>query len=348
MLTIEIEGRQIGHGQPCLIVAEGCDNHLGSLATAKEMVRAAKLAGADAIKFQHHLPDEEMLREGIPKSSNFDIPLYDFLKKYALRIEDHAELRDYCGKRGIIYLCTPFSWKAAKELYDIGVQAFKIGSGELTDLPTLERIGRLGKPMILSTGMATLDEVAEAVETVQSAGAPVALMNCVSEYPARHRDVNLGVIGELARRFQVVVGHSDHTPDIHTCIGAVALGAKLIEKHFILDKRQPGPDQSVSIDPMELHELVRAVRHVEDAMGAEKVIHEGERQIRSWAHRSVVTIADVRKGEVLTENTVWTKRPGTGIPAKNLRRILGRVAGRDIPKDSLVQWSDLEAEQVRR
>lgn len=339
--TIEIQGRRIGADAPCFVIAEGCDNHLGDLEVAKEMVRQAKACGADAIKFQHHLPDEEMLREGVPMSANFDMPLYDFLKLYALTLEQHAELKRFCEELGIIYLCTPFSRKAAEELEGLGVAAYKIGSGEMTDLPTLKVIAAFGKPMILSTGMAEWEEIAETVDTVRPINDRLALMNCTSEYPARHRDVNLGVIPQLRDRFDVVVGHSDHTPDIATCIAAVAVGAKLLEKHFILDRRQPGPDQSVSIEPYDLYQLVQAVRRVEDALGGEKTVHALEKPIRAWAHRSVVSLRPIPRGTRITEEMVWTKRPGSGIPARELESVVGREAKVDIPADHLVRWEEL-------
>jgi sialic acid synthase SpsE len=165
--VLEIDGHRIGPGEPCFIIAEGCDNHLGNLETEKEMARQAKVCGADAIKFQHHLPDEEMLREGGPMSANFNLPLYEFLQRDALKLEQHAELIRYCREIGIIYLCTPFSRKAAKEIHGLGVGAFKIGSGELTNLPTLKAIARFGNPMILSTGMAEWEEIEETVNTLR-------------------------------------------------------------------------------------------------------------------------------------------------------------------------------------
>jgi len=340
--SIAIDHRRIGPGEPCFIIAEACDNHLGNIETAREMVRQAKACGADAIKFQHHLPDEEMLREGVPMSANFNMPLYEFLQRYALKLDDHKRLMDYCKTLGILYLCTPFSRKAAEELNALGVSSFKIGSGELTDLPTLKVIAAFGKPMILSTGMATWEEIAETVETLRPINNRLVLMNCTSEYPAHHADVNLGVIPIMQERFGLPVGHSDHTPDIATCIAAAALGAKLLEKHIILDRRQPGPDQSVSIEPYELYQLVQAVRRVEEALGGEKAVHALETPIRTWAHRSVVSLHPIPKGTRIAEGMVWTKRPGTGIPARDLDRILGKTARKDIPKDHLISWNELE------
>jgi sialic acid synthase SpsE len=339
--VIHFDGRAIGPGQPCFVIAEGCDNHLGNLTVAKEMVRQAKACGVDAIKFQHHLPDEEMLKEEVPTSGNFNIPLYEFLKRYALTLDQHYELFQYCKSLGITYLCTPFSLKAARELDEMGLGAFKIGSGELTDLPTLKAIAAFGKPMILSTGMAEWHEIDETVAALRPINEQIVLMNCVSEYPAKHADVNLKVIQEMSRRYDVTVGHSDHTPDIYTSIAAVALGAKLVEKHFILDRRQPGPDQSVSIEPYEFYELVKGVRRVEEALGSSKKVHELEKSIRSWAHRSVVSLCPIPKGSRITAEMVWTKRPGTGIPAKQLEEVISRTTACDIPADHLIRWEEL-------
>ncbi len=339
---IKLSGRDIGPGAPCFIIAEACDNHLGNMETAKEMVRQAKAAGADAIKFQHHLPDEEMLRDGVPMSANFNMPLYEFLQRYALKLEQHYEIKRYCEALGIIYLCTPFSRKAAEEIHAMGICAFKIGSGELTDLPTLKVIARFGKPVILSTGMCDLHEIEETVNTLRPINDQLILMNCTSEYPARHADVNLGVIRELEQRFQLVVGHSDHTPDIWTCVAAVAMGAKLLEKHIILDRRQPGPDQSVSIEPFELYQLVTAARRVEEALGSQKTVHDLEKPIRAWAHRSVVSLQAIPKGTRIAEGMVWTKRPGTGIPACQLDQVMGKTAKVDIPANHLIQWNEIE------
>ncbi len=338
---IAIAGRKIGPAHPCYVIAEACDNHLGNLNVAKEMVRQARLAGADAVKFQHHLPDEEMLPDA-PMSDNFQEPLYEFLKKHALKLSDHRELMAHCAKVGIQYLCTPFSWKAAQELESIGVGAYKIGSGEMTDVPTLVRIAAFGKPIVVSTGMATIEEIDRTYRALIARDAPLALLNCVSEYPPAYEDMNLRVINELTERFpRAVIGHSDHAPDLFTSFAAVTLGAKIIEKHVILDKRQPGPDQSVSIDFRDLAQLVDGIRRIEAALGDRKVIHARERQIRTWAFRSIVSIRAIGKGEVVTQDMIWSKRPGTGIPAHSMDEVIGKVAVTDIPANTLVAWSQL-------
>jgi N-acetylneuraminate synthase len=339
---LELGDRRIGDGERVFVIAEACDNHLGDLERAKEMARQAKQAGADAVKFQHHLPDEEMLPD-VPMSDNFEEPLYEFLRKYALTIDAHSELMATCCELGIAYMCTPFSYRAAVELAELGIESFKIGSGELTDVPSLTRIAALGKPMLLSTGMATLEEIDGTVAVLRETRVPFGLMNCVSEYPPVYEDMNIGVIRVLKERYpELVVGHSDHTPDLYTSFAAVALGAQAIEKHIILDKAQPGPDRSVSIDIDDLRALVDGIRKVEVSLGSDKQVHGRERDIREWAHRSVVTLRPLAAGETIADGDVWTKRPGTGIPSRELPRVLGRTLRRDVAANALLAWDDLE------
>jgi N,N'-diacetyllegionaminate synthase len=342
-MNFRIGNRDISRQGAVFIIAEGCDNHLGNVSAAKEMARLAKLAGADAIKFQHHLPDEEMLPD-TPMSSNFDIPLYEFLKKYALTLDQHREIKAYCESVGITYMCTPFSLAAARELETLGVSAYKIGSGEMTDIPTLVRIAAFGKPMIVSTGMASFEEIDRTYQALSGRGTALALLNCVSEYPPAYEDINLGVIHTFLDRYpNAVIGHSDHSPDIYTSFAAVALGARLIEKHVILDKRQPGPDQSVSIDFRDLAALCDGIRKIEAASGREKRVHQREKQIRTWAFRSLVTTSEITAGETITEGKVWSKRPGTGIPSYRMDEVIGKVARRNIAKNALISWDDLHA-----
>ncbi len=343
---MKIADRLVGPGNPVFIIAEACDNHMGDLKAALEMARQAKLAGVDAIKFQHHLPDEEMLPD-TPMSANFEEPLYEFLKKYALTITQHRHIKDYCDKIGIVYLCTPFSWAAAQELDPLGVPAYKIGSGEMTDIPSLLRIAGLGKPMIVSTGMATVDEIERTYNALVETGVPLALLNCISEYPPVYEDINLRVINTMQNRFaKAVIGHSDHTPDLFTSFAAVALGACIIEKHVILDKRTPGPDQSVSIDFRDLAMLVDGIRKVEAALGSDKAVHSRENQIRTWAFRSIVSTCPIRSGETLTSEMLWSKRPGTGIPSHLLPKILGRKAIRNVAENKLLHWDDFEGPKL--
>jgi N-acetylneuraminate synthase len=324
------------------VIAEAADSHLGNMKAAREMILQSKLAGADCIKFQHHLPDEEMLPDS-PMSDNFQEPLYDFLKRNALTLAQHKELMAYCQEIGIMYLCTPFSYKAAQELKSIGVQAFKIGSGEFTDLTSLKKIVALGNPMLLSTGMSSIEEIEETHRSLKQWGATFGLLNCLSEYPPVYEDMNLNVIGMLRQKFpDIIIGHSDHTPDLFTSFAAVALGAKIIEKHITLDKRNPGPDQAVSIDMRDLADLVDGVRKIDAALGAEKKVHAKEKQIREWAFRSIVLTRDVPQGTKLTEDMLWTKRPGTGIPSRELPDFIGKVTTRNLKSNTLLKRDDVK------
>ena len=341
MKEFKISNKTLGESNAIFIIAEAGDNHLGSISVAKEMCLQAKLAGADAVKFQHHLVDEEMLNNKI-MSDNFEEPLYDFLKKNALNIDQHLILKEFCDAIGIIYMCTPFSYAAALELDTIGIDCFKIGSGEMTDIPSLLKIAELGHPMIISTGMSTFSEIDRTYNAMQQSGVPLILTNCLSEYPPKYEDVNVDVITEMKNRYpNALIGHSDHTPDIYTSLAATMLYPVLIEKHVILDKRSPGPDQSVSLDFKELAQLVDGVKKIQASRGSEKVVHEKEEKIREWAFRSCVTTQTIRKGEKLSYLNVWTKRPGTGIPSHQLEELIGRVALDDIQKDTLIKWENL-------
>jgi N-acetylneuraminate synthase len=312
------------------------------------MCRQAKLAGADAIKFQHHLPDEEMLPDA-PMSDNFQEPLYEFLKKYALKLDGHRELMSYCHEIGIQYMCTPFSYKAAEEMVGIGLDAIKIGSGEMTDIPSLVRMANTFKlPMIVSTGMSTYEEIDRTYQALIATRIPLALTYCVSEYPPVYEDMNLRSIEVMRSRYSgAVIGHSDHTPDLYTSFAAVTLGAKIVEKHVILDKRQPGPDQSVSIDFHDLAALVDGIRKIEASLGSEKKVHRKEQAIRTWAFRSVVTTRAIRKGERISGDMIWSKRPGTGIPSRFRDQVIGRTALRDIEANALVAWDDLDGQPLK-
>ncbi len=337
--SISISSHIIDDNNPCFIIAEACDNHLGSIDIAKKMIDASHSAGANAIKFQHHLPDEEMLRD-IPMSDNFDEPLYEFLRKYALTLSQHRELKEYCDKVGILYMCTPFSYAAAKDISDL-VSVFKIGSGEMTDLPSIEAISDIGLPMILSTGMSTFEEIDRTYNFLENKHQSFALLNCLSEYPPVYEDLNLGVITSMRERYlKAVIGHSDHTPDIYTSFAAVTLGAKIIEKHVILDKNQPGPDQSVSIEFNQLKNLVTGIRQIEVSLGKDKIIHKKEEEIRAWAFRSLVSIKDIAKGEIISKQNIWCKRPGTGIPSSKMNEVLGLYSSRKIPANTLLSWED--------
>mgnify|MGYP006075815947 CR=1 FL=1 len=322
------------------IIAEACDNHFGNMDYATKMIENSKKAGANAVKFQHHLPDEEML-PNIPMSDNFSEPLYEFLKKNALKLEDHIKLKEICDKIGITYLCTPFSFKAAEEINKL-VPIFKIGSGEMADTPTLKKIMSFNKGMIISTGMSVFEEIDRTYELV-SAKVPIVLMNCISEYPVDYNDMNLNVITKMLKSYpKAVIGHSDHSSGLFTTYSALTLGANVIEKHVILDKNMKGPDQEVSIDFNQLEDLVSTSKKIKKTLGDEKKIHEKEKQIRAWAYRSIVSIKKIPKGKIIELDDIWCKRPGTGIPSHQMDEVIGLKVKKDIDDNSLIFWKDLE------
>lgn len=325
------------------IIAEGADAHYGSMERAKNMIDKAKIAGASAIKFQHHLPDEEMLPD-VPMSGNMKEPLYDFLKKNALDINQHVELFDYSNKIGIQYLCTPFSWKAAQELDDaLALPAYKIGSGEMTDLPTLEKIAGLGKPMIVSTGMSEVSEIDQTYKFLTDMEVDLILMNCTSAYPPVYSDLHLGFIKEMQLRYpKAIIGHSDHTDEIYSSIVAVGMGAKVLEKHVTADADLAGPDATVSLTFEKLGELVKASRLIATAMSEQKFIHENEVEIVEWARRSLVTTKELKKGHVISAEDIWGKRPGTGIPSSNYWKVIGKSLKNDLSENVLLKPEDLE------
>jgi sialic acid synthase SpsE len=337
---LRIGSREVGAGRPCFVIAEAGINHNGDVAIARDLVDAAAEAGADAIKFQTHFPEHEMLRGGAT-AAYVGESLFDLLTRTALSRDAHFELRDRAAAKGIIFLSTPFSREAADFVESVGVPAIKTGSGELTNLPLQEHIARKGKPMIVSTGMSTPDEIDRTVQAIRAIGTPFALMHCTSTYPTPYEHVQLDCIPALQQKYGVPVGFSDHTLGGFVAFAAVTTGASLFEKHFTISRSLPGPDQQGSIEPAELKELVRGIHAIEHARGATKQIQPGEQDVRNMAHHSVVSIRDIAAGATIRADDVWAKRPGTGIPAGQLHDVIGRTAKRAIAKDRLVAWDDL-------
>ena len=338
---IRIGTREVGSGSPCFIIAEAGINHNGDAALAAELVEAAAEAGADAIKFQTHFPEHEMLRGGAT-AAYVGESLFDLLTRTALSRDAHHALRDLARNRGIMFLSTPFSREAADFLETLGVPAFKTGSGELTHLPLQRHIARKHTPMIISTGMSTPEEIDRTVQAVRAEATPFALMHCTSTYPTPYEHVQLGCIGWLQSLYGVPVGLSDHTLGSYMAFAAVARGADLFEKHFTVSRSLPGPDQQGSMEPAELKALVHGIRIIEKAAGAAKTIQPGEQDVRNMAQHSVVSIRDIAAGAAIGAGDVWAKRPGTGIPARQLDEVIGRTAKRAIAKDRLLAWDDLD------
>ena len=338
-------GRLIGQEHPPYIIAEACINHQGDIEIAKRMVHIAHEMGADCIKFQMHVLEDEMLREA-PQSKNFTDSLFDTLNATNLSVAEHHELIGLCGELGIHYLCTPFSKASADLVAALDVYAIKTGSGELTNLPLQKHIASKGRPMIVSTGMTTQAEVTETADLLKGEGAEFMLLHCVSAYPCPYDRVNLGNISKFRELYGVPVGLSDHTITIYTALGAVALGACVIEKHFTLDRNMPGPDHASSIEPQELGELVTGARAIFEARGDKREIFPEEEEIVAWAREAVVSVEDIPVGSVITADQVTVKRPTPGegaIAAKDLESVIGRKAVADITADRQVLWSQIDS-----
>jgi sialic acid synthase SpsE len=340
--SITIGTRTIGAGHPCFVIAEAGINHNGDVNIAAQLVEAAAAAGADAIKFQTHFPEHEMLKGGAT-AAYVGESLFDLLTRTALSKEAHIQMRDLAARKGIVFMSTPFSREAADFLETIGVPAYKTGSGELTNVPLQRHIARKGKPMIVSTGMSTPEEIDVTVRALREEHASFALMHCTSTYPTPFEHVQLGCIAALQAKYEVPVGFSDHTLGTAVSLAAVASGANLFEKHFTASRSLPGPDQQGSMEPKELEALVKDIRAIERSLGAMKKIQPGEQDVRDMALHSVVTIRDVAAGATIGTDDVWVKRPGTGIPARQLGDVIGKTARRAIARDSLVRWDDLSA-----
>lgn len=346
---IEIGRHKVGPGNPCFIIAEAGVNHNGDVDLARRLVVAAADAGADAVKFQT-FNAERLASPDAPKAK-YQLDATDatesqwaMLKRLELSADAHRELMSLARERRICFLSSPFDEESVDFLDELGLSAFKIPSGEIVNLPYLRHIARSGKPMIVSTGMATLDEVAVAVNAIRETGnPPLALLHCVSNYPARPADVNLRAMDTLAKAFGVPVGYSDHVPDNAVAFAAVARGACIVEKHFTLDHMLPGPDHQASIEPNELAALVRGIRIVESALGdGEKRPTASEADTARVARKSLVASRDLPKGTVLSANMLIAKRPGTGLPPGKLSQVIGRTLCRNVSKDSLLTLEDLQ------
>lgn len=329
--AIKIADHMIGVKHPCFIIAEAGVNHNGSVSLARRLVDAAAKAGADAVKFQT-FKAEKLVTRSAPqakyqiRNTGKTESQYDMLKRLELSAEAHRKIASYCLKRKIIFLSTPFDEASADLLEEIDVPAFKISSGELTNLPFLEHVAKKGKPMIISTGMATFAEVGKAVDTVRRTGNKhIALLHCVSSYPAEARWANLRAIQTMQKQFDVPVGYSDHVIGNETALAAVALGACVIEKHFTIDRKLPGPDQKLSLEPDELKQLISGIRIVESALGnGIKKPVKAEKPVASLVRRSLVAACDIPKGILLAKKHIAIKRPGTGLPPVMFLSLLGR------------------------
>jgi sialic acid synthase SpsE len=337
-----IEGRSIGPDSPPLVIAEIGINHEGSLEKAIQMIDDAHVAGCECVKFQSHVIEDEMIpNDVIPGNARESI--WNIMSRCALSEAEELETKRHAESRGLLYLSTPFSRAAADRLHGMNVPAFKIGSGECNNYPLIRHIAGFGKPVILSTGMNDISSVEPAVEILRAARVPFALLHCTSMYPTPYPKVRLGGIGDLQSAFpDAVVGLSDHSLGTYTCFAAIALGARILEKHFTSSKEWPGPDVPISLDPRELGDLVAGSRAIFQALGGSKNILPEEQPTIDFAYACVVSISAIAEGEELSQKNIWVKRPGTGqIKAKHFEELLGRRSRAAIPSNTQLAWADV-------
>jgi N-acetylneuraminate synthase len=345
--ALTIAGRAIGPDHPPYVICELSGNHNGSLDRALTMVDAAADTGCDAIKLQTYTADTLTLASDGPGFRIEEGPwagrtLHDLYAEACTPYEWHAALFERAAKRGVTLFSTPFDATAVELLEALGAPAYKIASFEAVDLPLIARVAACGKPMIISTGLASLAEMAEALETAQAGGAAgVALLHCVSSYPAPIEEANVRTVPDLARRFGVVTGLSDHTPGTAAAVAAVALGAAIIEKHFTLARADGGPDAAFSLEPAEFTALVRDCKAAWSALGSATYDELGSERAAAGHRRSLYVSADVAAGQLLTAANIRSVRPGFGLAPKHLREVMGRRAARDLRFGEPLSWDML-------
>jgi len=346
---IKIGDKCIGENESVFVIAEAGVNHNGDIELAKNLVDIAVEAGADAVKFQT-FKAENVVTKNAPKAgyqvknTKSNKSQYDMIKKLELSENEFRELYRYAKNKGIIFLSTPFDFESADFLEELVIPAFKVSSTDLTNLPFLEYIAEKGKAIILSTGMGTLGEIEEAINTIKNAGnEDIILLHCITSYPAKFESLNLRAIQNLKEAFKLPVGFSDHSLGIYAPIAAVTLGAVVIEKHFTLDKNLPGPDHKASLNPEELKEMIKGISLIEKALGdGIKRLTPEEREIKKVARRSIVAKVDIQKGVIITKEMITFKRPGIGLPPRYYNEIIGKRARRDIRADELIYWWEVE------
>jgi len=337
--------REVGSQFPPLVIAEIGINHGGDLSVAKEMATQAARAGAECVKHQTHFVEDEMTDEAkeiFPP--NADVSIWEVMERCALSRDEERELKEHVESLGMIYLSTPFSRAAADFLDELGVVGFKIGSGEADNLPLIRHIARFGKPVILSTGMQTIESIRRSVEILNDGGVPLALLECTNLYPSPPECVSLQGIMELKAAFpDVVVGFSDHSIGPEMTLAAAALGASILERHYTDSRYRSGPDIACSMDPAELRWLIDRTKEIHTALQNPKRRTAPEEAVYRFARGSIVVDRDVESGSVLTEADVWARRPGNGeIPASEFDAVVGRRLGRSLKRNTQLRWSDLE------
>ncbi|HSR67500.1 MAG TPA: N-acetylneuraminate synthase family protein [Acidobacteriota bacterium] len=349
-MKIKIEDRSIGDGEPCFIIAEAGSNHDGDIEQARRLIGAAAEAGADAVKFQLFKADkiaakskDVMVTE--EKFTRRPVTLNEFYKSLEFQLEWLAPLKEEAERQGLIFMMTPFDEESADRLEDFGITSFKVASFELTHLPLLRHLAGKRLPVLLSTGMASMEEIAEAVDVFEAEGnRHIALLHCGIDYPLDFEDVHLRSMSSMMKRWDYPVGYSDHTLGWSVPVAAVALGAKVYEKHFTVDKALAGPDHRFALEPQELKSMVRAMREAEASLGsARKRVRDFEMTHYRRGRRSLYAARPVRKGEVLTRDMIEVLRPGTGLAPRHLEQIVGCRAAVDLEEHQALSWDSVEA-----
>jgi len=350
MKNIFINEKIIGFNSPIFLIAEAGINHNGELSLAKKLIDIASEADVDAIKFQT-FSAEKLILKITPKvqyqkeNAGDQESFYEMVKKYELTKEDFKILSTYCNDKGIIFLSTPFDKTSVEWLEELNIPAYKVGSGDMNNFPLLKLICSKKKPILLSTGMATLEEVIESVNFLKSNNVEdIVIFQCTTNYPSNYEEINLNVIDTYKKEFpNNIIGFSDHSLGFEASIGAAAIGVKVIEKHFTINKEMDGPDHKASLNPRELKEWVKHIRNLEKALGDyKKFPSKNEQEIAKIARKSIVTLSDLKEGDTIKKEDIDIKRPGYGISPKYFSSLIGKTIKRNVPKNSILFWEDVE------
>ncbi|NFH90638.1 polysaccharide biosynthesis protein [Clostridium botulinum] len=334
MNNIRIGNYNIGNKNPCFIIAEAGSNHNGDINQAKKLVDIAVEAGVDAVKFQTFTGDKLFSKAH---------PANEFVKRFEFKLEWHKEIKEYCDSKGIMFMTTPFQKDAVDLLEELGTEAYKVASGDMDYYSLLDYISNTGKPVILATGMAYMDEVKEAVDRIkQGKTQEIAVLHCISNYPPKDEDINLNILKTMKEELDMPIGFSDHSMGITVPVAAVAMGAKIIEKHFTISRKLEGMDHFYALEPHELKQMVEEIRKVEKAMGTEtKVPVKAEYAERHYARRGIIAACNLKAGDIIEEKHLDYVRPVNGIESKYYKEVIGRKVNKDLKEDEAICWEDL-------